>query len=319
MSDPFLASALANLFSAPVLAFALGIFAVAVRSDLALPESLQQSLSIYLLLAIGVKGGVGLRASRPDELFLALGIAIVVGISSPMLAFFALRILTRLDRLDRGAIAAHYGSTSLVTFTAGLAFLNQADIPAPGYATTLLTVLEVPGIVVGLLLAQSAGRHGLSKSIHEVVTGKSIMLLGGGLVIGAVIGNAGFEPLKPFFSDLYRGVLVLFLLGLGLEVGSRLTTVRSAGAGLLVFAILYPLSIGSAVSAIAVTAGLPVGAAIVLALLSASASYIAAPAAVRFSLPKANLAIALTSSVAVTFPVNLLVGIPLYAWIARAI
>ena len=321
MDTGLLESALSNLFSAPVIAFALGILAVAIRSDLAIPEPVQQGMSIYLLLAIGLKGGVGLRESEPNELVVAVLLALALGIVIPLAAFYGLRLFTRLGPIDRGAVAAHYGSTSLVTFTAALVFMQSANVPVPGFAPTLLTVLEIPGIVVALLLAQRASNTGtkLSATLHEILTGKSIVLLVGGLAMGAAIGSSGYESIAPLFSDLFRGALVLFLLGLGLEVGARLRSVGEAGVGLIAFAIVFPVLAGTLGVATGSLVGLGVGGATVLGVLCASASYIAAPAAVRFSLPQANLAIALTASIAITFPFNLVLGIPLFAWLAECI
>ena len=314
------AAAFSSLASAPVLAFALGLIAVAVRSDLRVPDGLTQGLSIYLLLAIGLKGGVALRATDPADLVVPLSLAVGLGVLIPVLAFWALRVLTPYDPVDRGAIAAHYGSTSLVTFTAAVVAFEQATIAVPGYAATMLTVLEVPGILVGLLLARRhtaiQGRWGAT--VHEIVTGKSILLLVGGLAIGAVIGDTGYASVEPLFGDLFRGALVLFLLALGLEAAHRFGALRRGAVGLVAFAIVFPLTIGSLTVLLGGAAGLGVGGAAILGVLCASASYIAAPAAVRMALPEATLAFPLTASLGVTFPVNLVVGIPLFAAIATA-
>ncbi len=313
-----LETAAANLLSAPVLAFVLGLVAVAVRSDLRLPEALTTSISIYLLLAIGVKGGVALRSATLAEVAGPVALALVLGVIVPLVAYGALRVMTRLGPLDRGSVAAHYGSTSLVTFTAALVFLDSSGIDYPGYAPTLLTVLEIPGIVVGILLASrgAEGRVSWGGTVHEVLAGKSIVLLAGGLLLGYAIGDGGYAGVQGFFDEPFRGVLALFLLGLGIEAGLRLRSLREAGPGLLVFAALFPFVIGSAVVGVAVLAGLGQGGAVVLAILCASASYIAAPAAVRFALPEANLAMPLAASIGVTFPVNLVLGIPYLTWLA---
>ena len=313
-----LETAAANLLSAPVLAFVLGLVAVAVRSDLRLPEALTTSISIYLLLAIGVKGGVALREATLADVAGPVALALALGVIVPLVAYGALRIMTRLSPLDRGSVAAHYGSTSLVTFTAALVFLDSSGIDFPGYAPTLLTVLEIPGIVVGILLASrgAAGRVSWGGTVHEVLAGKSIVLLAGGLLLGYAIGDGGYAGVQGFFDEPFRGVLSLFLLGLGIEAGLRLRSLREAGPGLLVFAALFPFVIGSAVVAVSVLLGLGQGAAVVLAILCASASYIAAPAAVRFALPEANLAVPLAASIGVTFPVNLVLGIPYLTWLA---
>lgn len=312
--------AMTSLLSAPVLAFVLGVVAVAVRSDLKVPDALTQVLSIYLLLAIGLKGGVALAATDPASLAVPLALAIGFGLLTPVLAYLALKVLTPLQPVDRGSVAAHYGSTSLVTFTAALVALETAQIAVPGYAATVLTVLEVPGILIGLLLARRhTARHaGWGTTIHEILTGKSILLLVGGLVMGAVLGEAGYVSVAPFFADPFRGALTLFLLALGIDAARKFGQLRSGALGLIPFAILFPLIVGSAAVAAGSLAGLEVGGAAILGVLCASASYIAAPAAVRMSLPEANLAYPLAASLGVTFPVNLTIGIPLFIWLAVA-
>ena len=313
-----LETAAANLLSAPVLAFVLGLVAVAVRSDLRLPEALTTSISIYLLLAIGVKGGVALRSATFGEVIGPVLLALALGVIIPVVAYAALRVMSRLGPLDRGSVAAHYGSTSLVTFTAALVFLESSGVEYPGYAPTLLTVLEIPGIVVGILLASRAAKGPVkwAGALHEVLAGKSIVLLAGGLVLGFAIGDAGYAGVQGFFDEPFRGVLALFLLGLGIEAGQRLGSLREAGPGLLVFAALFPFVVGGAVVALSVFLGMGQGGAVVLAILCASASYIAAPAALRFAFPEANLAIPLAASIGVTFPINLVVGIPYLTWLA---
>jgi hypothetical protein len=289
-----------------------------VRSDLRIPEAMTQGLSIYLLLAIGLKGGVALRSTDAETLVIPLALAIGLGITIPIAAFLLLRLLTPFGPVDRGAIAAHYGSTSLVTFTAAIVALESASIAVPGYAATMLTVLEVPGIVVGLLLARrhSATRGTWAATVHEILTGKSILLLVGGLAMGAAIGEPGYAPVAPLFSDLFRGALVLFLLALGIEAGTRFGTLRRGAAGLIVFALVFPATVGTLTVLVASAAGLGLAGSAILGVLCASASYIAAPAAVRMSLPEANLAYPLTASMAITFPFNLIVGIPALIWLA---
>lgn len=316
-----LSLAASTLLSAPVLAFLLGALAVAIRSDLRVAEPLTAGLSLYLLLAIGLKGGVALRSTDPAEIVLPLLLGLALGVLIPFAAFALLRVLTPYSALDRGAIAAHYGSTSLVTFTAAVVALGSLGIAVPGYAATLLTALEIPGIIIGLLLARrgAAGSNSWRSTLHELLTGSSIVLLVGGLAIGVVIGSEGYEPIAPLFTEAFRGVLVLFLLALGIQAAQRLGALRHGGAGLVGFAIVFPLVIVSAVTALGAVVGLGVGGAVVLGILCASASYIAAPAAVRLALPEANLALPLTASLSVTFPVNLLVGIPLSVAIATAL
>lgn len=312
-------AALANLTSVPVLAFVLGLIAVSVRSDIRLPEPVYQATSMYLLLAIGIKGGVALRASAPGDVALPILATLVLGVIIPVGAFWLLRWWTRLDRVDRGAMAAHYGSTSLVTFTAALVLLETSGIPFEGFVTTLLAVLEVPGIIVGLMLAQSGGRgrEHWGETLREVVLGRSIVLLVGGLVIGVLTGAEGYARVEPFFGGIFTGVLALFLLEMGLIAGRQWGAVRAAGPGLLAFAVVFPVLAGTLGILAGTLVGLGVGGAMALGVLCASASYIAAPAAVRLALPSANPGVTLLSSLGITFPFNLVVGIPLYLIIAQ--
>lgn len=309
-----------TLLSAPVLAFVLGVIAVAIRSDLKIPEALTATLSIYLLLSIGLKGGVALRDSQLSELVVPLLLGLTLGILIPWAVYGLLKVITPYSSIDRGAIAAHYGSTSLVTFTAALVTLEALAIDVPGYAYALLTALEIPGIVMGLFLAKRRSAKGaLGKALHELLTGTSIFLMVGGLVIGAVIGSQGYQAISPVFTDAFRGVLVLFLLALGIKAASGFSALRNGGHKLVAFAVVFPLAVMSLVTVLGSVIGLGVGGAVVLAVLSASASYIAAPAAVKLALPEANLALPLTASLSVTFPVNLIVGIPLSVAIATGL
>lgn len=313
-----------SIASVPVLAFALGVIGALVKSDLRLPEAIYQATSIYLLLAIGLKGGVALRESDIAAVAGPAVVTIALGVVIPVLAFIALRFLTRLGPVDRGAMAAHYGSTSLVTFTAALVFLDALQVQYEGFVVTLLAIMEIPGILVGLLLAGSASRHAdsrhsgsLGESVREIVTGRSIMLLAGGLVIGFITGPEGFARVEPFFGAPFTGILALFLLEMGVLAGRRLDEVRRAGIGLVVFAVIFPVVAGVLGIVAGTLVGLSAGGAMALGVLSASASYIAAPAAVRLALPEANPGITLTASLGITFPFNLVIGIPLYWLIAR--
>jgi hypothetical protein len=330
-------AALGNLLSAPVLAFLLGVTAAALRSDLKLPDALSQALSIYLLLAIGLKGGIALRDAAGPEVLVAVAVALALGLLIPLLAHVTLRLITPLGGVDRGAIAAHYGSTSLVTFTAALVFLEGRGFDYPEYAVALLVLLEIPGIIVGIMLARrhlraTADDGGPAQSgnpaqpdvpsswlptLRELLTGKSVILLVGGLAIGAALGERGFAPITTVFTDGFRGALVLFLLGLGIEAGHRLSTLRAGGLGLPVFAVTFPFVAGTLGVVAGSLVGMSVGAAVVLGILCASASYIAAPAAVRMSLPQANPTLSLAASIGITFPVNLILGIPAFLWMAQ--
>lgn len=304
--------ALQNLTSPPVLAFALGLIAVAVKSDLRLPEAVYQAFSIYLLLGLGIKGGVALSNTSLDTIWLPLIVTLLLGVITPVLAFAALGKMTKLDPVNRGAVAAHYGSTSLVTFTAALIFLESQKVFVEGYLATLLTILEIPGIIVGLILASRGLQRKVDwkESMFEVLAGRSILLLAGGVVLGFITGDTGYARIEPFFGTLFTGVLTLFLLEMGIVAGRRLPDIKQAGLGIVGFGTAFPLIAGSIGVASGHLAGLSVGGSAVLGVLTASASYIAAPAAVRLALPEASPGIYLTASLGITFPFNLIVGIP---------
>jgi hypothetical protein len=310
--------ALRGLTSIPVLAFVLGLLATRIRADLRLPEPVYTFLSMYLLLAIGLKGGVGLREAGLGEVAVPAAATIGLGLVSPLIAFVLLRVMTRLGRIDRAALAAHYGSTSLVTFTAALVFLDLAAVEYEPYMATLLALLEVPAIVFALYLAGAGASGSRAEALREVVSSRSVVLLVGGLIIGAVSGPTGYASVEPFFVGLFQGVLTLFLLEMGALVGRRIREVGRGGPGLILFAFLMPIIGGLLGTATGALVGLSLGGATVLGVLVASASYIAAPAAVRLALPEANPAYYLTASLALTFPFNLVVGIPLYYSMAQA-
>lgn len=308
-----LSFALINLSSPPVLAFALGIIAVSLKSDLRLPDSVYQALTIYLLLGIGIKGGVSLSEVGLSAVARPLVATIVIGVTLPILAFVLLRFFTKLDPINRGALAAHYGSTSLVTFTAALVFLDAIRVSYEGFMTTLLAAMEIPGIIIGLFLAtrKSGSNFSWKASVGELLTSKSIVLLVGGLTLGVITGARGYEGIEPFFAGLFPGILTLFLLELGIVAGRRLRDVKQAGWGIVIFATVFPVMAGFIGVALGQISGLGIGGATILGVIAASASYIAAPAAVRLALPEASPGIYLTAALGITFPFNLVIGIPL--------
>jgi hypothetical protein len=286
-----------------------------MRSQMQVPSQIFEFLSMYLLLAIGLKGGVALSSTPASEVWLPILVSIFVGGLIPVVVFFSLRVLTPLDKINRGAIAAHYGSTSLVTFTAGLVFLESSGLTVEGYMPSLLAVMEVPGIIIGILLAKKGAAKGsLAVAMNEVLTSKSVVLLLGGIVIGLATGPAGYSKVEPFFGGIFSGLLAIFLLQLGIQAGRSLQEVRSAGFGLLGFAAVFPLLAGMAGVWLAQTIDISQGGSVVFGLLCASASYIAAPAAVRLSLPEAKPGLYITTSLGITFPINLFIGIPLLTW-----
>lgn len=308
-----------NLISPVVLAFVLGMIARWIRSDLEIPSAIYQGMSIYLLFAIGLKGGVALSQTPASELVLPVGLTLLLGCFTPASAFFFMRWFGRLGRTDAAATAAHYGSVSAVTFIAAIEAVKLSGIPSNGYLPALLAVLEVPGIIVGLLLARSGGPGGIKKALREVLTGKSIFLMVGGLAIGAACGPTKVDSVAPFFITPFKGVLCLFLLELGMVAAARIKDLKSAGVRLVILGCFLPAFHGVIATVSAVWIGMAPGGAAIFGAMVGSASYIAAPAAVRIALPKASPGIYLTLSLGVTFPFNLAIGIPLYIKLAQAL
>jgi hypothetical protein len=309
----------ANLTSVGVLAFLFGVLAARVKSDVRLPDAIYQFLSIYLLFGIGLKGGYSLKSSSFSELLTPALTTVALGILIPLLAFLILKGVKKLNNIDRGSIAAHYGSTSLVTFSAGLLFLESNNIFVEGYAPALLTLLEIPGLIVGIYLASRTTntKVGWASTLKEVLLGKTVLLLAGGLAIGLITTQEEYAKVNPFYVTLLSGLLVLFLLHLGFMAGSSFHEIRGVGAPLAVFAIAFPLLSGTLGVAAGSAIGLSIGGATILGLLSASASYIAAPAAVAVALPQASRSLALMSSIGITFPFNLILGIPIFYKLAE--
>jgi uncharacterized protein len=314
-----------NLFSPVVLAFALGIVATLVKSDLKLPAELYTALSIYLLLAIGLKGGVELSQTPFSTFWKSALATLALGCFIPLWSYWLARTLGRLDVANAAALAAHYGSVSAVTFIAVQTFLTNAGAEFEGFMPTLVAILEVPAILIALVIAnrslakETGETPPWGKVLHEILAGRSILLLVGGVIIGLLAGKNGFEPVAPFFVDPFRGALVLFLLELGMVTARRFSDLRKSGVFLIGFGIIMPILHGVIGLFAGRLAGLSMGGATILAVLAASASYIAAPAAVRIALPQANPSYYLTASLAVTFPFNLTIGIPLMYELAKRI
>lgn len=308
-----------NLLSPVVLAFVLGIVATWVRSDLKFPDELYTALAIYLLLAIGLKGGVALSETPVGDFWRPALATLGLGIAIPLWSYVILRRMGRFEVADAAALAAHYGSVSAVTFIASMSFLEALRIPYEGFMPTLVAILEVPAIVVALVVARASGggRGSWGEVLHEVLSGKSIVLLLGGLAIGYVSGAPGLAKVAPFFVDLFHGALTLFLLEMGMVAARRFRDLAKVGPFLLGFGVVMPILHGALGVWLGSLSGLTIGGSTVLGVLAASASYIAAPAAVRIALPQANPGYYLTASLAITFPFNLTVGIPLYYAIAQ--
>jgi hypothetical protein len=310
--------AISSLTSVPVLAFALGILASRIKADIGVSKSAVEIISFVLLLAIGLKGGFALQKTGLGGSGVPIVTTLLLGCLIPLIAFALLKLVPRLSLIDRGSITAHYGSTSLVTFTAALVFLDNAKIEYESVVTTLLVVMEVPGLLIGILLAMG-GFSALKNRelLREVLLGKTVLLLLGGVIMGYIAGPKGYESVKTLFVDAQAGLLTLFLLTLGIQAGKNFKHFRKLGSTLVGFAIVMPL-IGGSLGALAGSAiGLSPGGATALAVLCASASYIAAPAAVSIALPTANHSVPITASLGITFPFNLAIGLPTYFWLSQ--
>jgi hypothetical protein len=320
---PFLEALQANLLTPAVLFFVLGLIAALARSDLRFPEALYEGLTLYLLIAIGFKGGVALAEAGFSAVWLpALG-ALALGSAIPLWTYPVLRRLGRLSTADAAALAAHYGSVSAVTFIAATNYLKAVNLSYNPFATAFLALMESPAILIGLLIARMAAKKGgpskpLKAVLHEALLGRSIFLLVGALIVGALCGPAGLMKVEAFFVAPFQGILALFLLEMGLVAGRRLGDLKRVGAFLVGFGVVVPLVNGFLGVAVGWATGLDLGTTTLLAVLSASASYIAAPAAIRVSLPEANPTLYLTAALAITFPFNITLGIPAYLAIARS-
>jgi hypothetical protein len=300
-----------------VLFFVFGLLAGLLKSELKLPPALYETLSIILLLAIGLHGGVELAEQASAQLLGQASLVLGLGVVLPLLAFVLLRGL-RFDRMNAAAVAAHYGSVSAGTFAVAVAFMLSSGIEYESYMPLFVAILEIPAILVGIVLAKGVTRDTNWKELgREIFLGKSIMLLLGGLVIGAIAGKEGIKPLEPLYTSMFKPVLAFFLLEMGLIASGQLGSLKQFGLRLLAFALIMPL-LGALIGALlARFMGLSLGGTAMLAILAASASYIAVPAALRLALPEANPSLSLTASLGITFPFNILIGIPLYLALAE--
>ncbi|MBY0509651.1 MAG: sodium-dependent bicarbonate transport family permease [Rhodospirillaceae bacterium] len=322
--DSILTLAGANLVSPIVLSFVLGFSAALARSDLSFPEAVAKGLSLYLLFAIGFKGGASVAAHGVDmNLILALLSGVALSLLLPFVAFGLLRFLTQVSAVDAAAVAAHYGSISIVTFVAATTLLAGRGISSEGYMVAMAAAMEAPAILSALWLASRYGKETQRvgpELWREIMLNGSIVLLLGAFAIGWVTGEQGMKEIENFIVSPFKGVLCLFLLDMGLVAGRGLrgsSKVLSPGA--VAFGFLMPLVGAAAGLSTSVALGLSLGGSVLLMVLGASASYIAAPAAMRVALPEANPALSLTLALGVTFPFNLTLGIPLYILIASAI
>jgi hypothetical protein len=308
-----------NLLNPPVLFFFLGMLAVLVKSDLEIPAPIPKLFSLYLLIAIGFRGGSELvKSGITQDVLLMIGAAILMACVVPIYTFFILR--TKLDPYNAAAIAATYGSISAVTFITAGSFLDQLGIASDGYMVAALALMESPAIVVGLILVkvfaskQDGHEFDWGEILRESFFNGSVFLLFGSILIGILTGEHGEQVLKPFTQDLFYGALTFFLLDMGLVAAKRIQDLQKAGVFLIAFAILIPIFNAGIGIAIAKLIQMPQGNALLFAVLCASASYIAVPAALRLTVPEANPSLYISTALAVTFPFNILVGIPLYLY-----
>lgn len=317
---------LSTLLSPIVLFFVLGLGAALMRSQMSVPESFAKGLAIYLMMAIGLKGGVEMsKTALSPEIFGIAAVALILSFGMPFIAYLLLRGISKMSRIDAAATAGHYGSISIVTFVAATQALELAGVKTSGYMVAMAALMEVPAIMSALLLA----RRGMKKSgevagsekgelFREVFLNASVVVLVGALAIGWISGEQGMAKISPFFVTPFQGVLCLFLLDMGLNAGRGLRQGwRQLDAGALSFGILMPLIGAGLAASLSWAMGLSTGDTALLITLAASASYIAVPAAMRLALPKAQPSIYLTLSLGVTFPFNLTLGIPLYILIAQ--
>ena len=300
--------------------FLLGMVAGLLRSDLKLSGGLSDTLSIYLLIAIGLKGGIELSSASVASLVFPIAVVVLVSIGIPLLAFPVLRHFGKLPRPDAASIAAHYGSVSVVTFAVGTSYLARKGIAYEGYMSVFLVFLEFPALIIGVMLAKGINRHTRWRLlISEILAGKAIVLLVGSLLIGWLWGAEAMQSLSKFYGDLFKGLLSLFLLGMGILTASRFEDLRRAGPFLVGFGIVLPIVSAAGGVLTGWGIGLSLGGTTLLAILYASASYIAAPAAMRIAIPEANPALSIGAALGVTFPFNVLVGVPLYHQMALLI
>lgn len=296
-----------------ILFFLLGLLVGLLRSELRLPTGAYEFVSILLLLSIGLKGGIEL-AKQPFTYLLPQMLAVVaMGLLLPLVAFPVLRYGGRFKRADAASIAAHYGSVSVGTYAVATAYLTSQQIPFEEHMPLLLALLEVPAILIGIVLVSGFSKDNRLGSVaHEVFLGKSIVLLLGGILIGWIAGPDGVVSISPLFFDMFKGILAIFLLEMGLITAVQVGSLRRYGPFLIIFGIGMPLFSAIVGTGLGLALGLSVGGTAMLATLAASASYIAVPAAMRISIPEANPTLSLTASLGITFPFNVLAGIPLY-------
>ena len=321
--DAFFALATINLLSPPVLFFVLGFGGAMLGSNLTLPEAVAKTLSIYLMLAIGFKGGAAAAAhGHGSDLILALISGAILSAVIPIIAYSLLGVMAKLPVADRAAVSAHYGSISIVTFVAATAAMKAVGLEYEGFLVAVAAIMETPAILVALYIAgRASGKKSDQKELmSEVFLNSSIVVLTGAFVIGAITGDSGMKDIEGFISVPFKGILCLFLLDMGAVAGRGVKNGwQGMSGGLIAFALVMPYISAALAIPFGVMAGLSTGGLAILMTLAASASYIAVPAAMRLALPEARPSIYLTLSLGITFPMNLTIGIPIYSEIAKMI
>lgn len=326
----------ANLLTPIILFFLFGIIAARIKSDLKIPEAISEFLPIYLLAAIGLHGGIEMRNTGFENMLIPMSVAIGLSLLFTLNHYQILRRLGKFNLFDSYALASTYGAVGAVHFSVGLSFLKNQGVTSEGYIAAILAVLEPMAFIMAIFLTnmavskqikakkQSLGddtsdlevglnqtKTKLSQVLHESITGKAIVILLGSIVIGYIIGNDGFEPIKIVFDDMFTGAIVIFMIEMGIIAGQRLDDIKKVGVFLTSFAIIIPVFNGTIGVVVATVLGLSVGGAVMFGLLMASASFIAAPAVLRYAIPQAKPSLYITSALGITFPFNIIVTLPI--------
>ncbi|RDJ31510.1 MAG: sodium-dependent bicarbonate transport family permease [Crenarchaeota archaeon] len=331
----------ANILTPIVLFFLFGIIAARIKSDLRIPDAISQFLPIYLLAAIGLHGGIEMRNTGFEVMFVPMLVAIALSLLITLYGYQILRHLGKFNIFDSYALASTYGAVGAVTFSVGLSFLKNQGVESEGYLAAILAVLEPVAFILAIFLTNMAvskqlrekkksitqndssqedeigimddesGKTKLTKVLHESITGKAIVILLGSIVIGYVIGEEGFSSIKIVFDDLFTGAIVIFLIEMGIIAGQRLDDIKKVGVFLVAFSIIIPTINGLIGVFVATFLGLSIGGAVMYGLLLASASFIAAPAVLRHAIPQAKPSLYITSALGITFPYNIIVLLPI--------
>ena len=326
----------ANLLTPIILFFLFGIIAARIKSDLKIPEAISEFLPIYLLAAIGLHGGIEMRNTGFENMLIPMFVAIGLSLLFTLNHYQILKRLGKFNIFDSYALASTYGAVGAVHFSVGLSFLKNQGVSSEGYIAAILAVLEPLAFILAIFMTNMAvskqikakkqsftgddseidvgltqTKTKLTKVLHESITGKAIVILLGSIVIGYIIGEEGFEPIKIVFDDMFTGAIVIFMVEMGIIAGQRLDDIKKVGVFLTAFAIIIPVFNGTIGVLVSTAIGLSVGGAVMFGLLMASASFIAAPAVLRHAIPQAKPSLYITSALGITFPFNIIVTLPL--------